>query len=180
MAYLEAKMRNGRAYYYFTRNRRAGGRWKKTRTYIGTAPPAHKTKIAGTLDSAYRAALPKIRALAKHPKVAACYLFGSYAKSPSTANDIDVCILGKGLDTDEMANMSQQFSSPVDISFLSRMPHYVAINVLRGRALFISNRGQFERIWRETVREYLESQPMRERIYAGVERWMNSQTAQTG
>lgn len=180
MAYLEAKIRNGRAYYYLTSNRREKGGWKKNRTYIGTSSPL-PAKPAGRPESAYRAALPKVRALAKNPKVAACYLFGSYPKSPSAARDIDICVLGKGLDPDDMAGISQQFSHPIDISFISRMPHYIAINVLRaGRPLFISDRKAFGRIWIKTVREHLENQPMRERIYAGVARWMNSQTAQTG
>ncbi len=174
-------MRNGRAYYYFTRNRREKGGWKKTRTYLGKSAPVPKAKSANNLDSAYQAALPSIRALAKHPKVAACFLFGSYAKSPSAANDIDICVLGKGLTSDEMADISQQFSSPIDLSFLSRMPHYIAINVLRGgKPLFISEKKEFGSIWMQTVREHLENQPMRERVYAGVARWMSSQTAQTG
>lgn len=180
MAYLEAKIRNGRAYYYLTSNRREKGGWKKSRTYIGKGASMPQAKPTG-LGHAYRGALPKVRALAKNPKVAACYLFGSYPKSPSAARDIDICVLGKGLDPDGMAEISQQFSHPIDISFISRMPHYIAINVLRaGRPLFISDRKEFERIWIKTVREHLENQPMRERIYAGVARWMNSQTAQTG
>lgn len=180
MGYIEAKKRNGRAYFYLTQNRRVGGKWKKTRRYIGTSRPSLRQKVS-PLASAYKAALPKIMALSKNKKVVACYLFGSYVKNPASAHDIDICIIGKGMSSDEMSRIALEFEKPIDLSFIERMPHYIAINVLReGKPFFIADKAAFSKKWLETVGSYLENQPMRERIYSGVERWMNLQTLQTG
>ena len=72
MAYIEAKARGSRTYYYLTRNRRLGERWKKTRAYIGASAPSIPMQASAhsPLANAYREALPKIRALQKNPKIA--------------------------------------------------------------------------------------------------------------
>lgn len=180
VAYLEVKRTNGRAYYYLTLNRRAGKGWKKTRRYIGTTLPSIPKKTASPLDEAYRTALLKVKHLAKNRKISACCLFGSYAASPAQANDIDICVVSEGLTADEMSRIALEFGPPVDLSFMERMPHYIAMNVLKeGKPIFISNHKAFSAKWLQVVRAYLQNQPMRERIYSEVRKWMSSQTRQT-
>jgi len=100
MAYVEAKARGGRTYYYLTHNRRVSGRWKKTRRYIGTsAPTLPMQKTApSTSASAYRSTLEKIRALEqckphlrKKFGIKSVSIFGSYARGEQRkGSDLDV------------------------------------------------------------------------------------------
>src|SRR3989338_11316129 len=38
--YIEKKKISGKTYYYLTENKRVGGKWKKTRKYLGVHTPA--------------------------------------------------------------------------------------------------------------------------------------------
>ena len=130
-----------------------------------------------TLKESYAEAVGKLRKL-KNQKIAAAYLFGSYLTDPKKARDVDICIIGN-LTELEMAELSLLFDKPVDISFMERMPFYVAINVLRGRPIFVRDRAALSKKWMGVVRENFRLGRMRSRIYEGVNRWMSSGTAQT-
>ncbi|MCX6772633.1 MAG: nucleotidyltransferase family protein [Candidatus Micrarchaeota archaeon] len=100
MAYLEAKARGNRTYYYLTRNRRTRTGWKKTRQYIGTSTPALPKQAVQSSPqaSAYRSTLSKIRELEKckpHLRkkfnIRSVGIFGSYARGEQRKNsDLDV------------------------------------------------------------------------------------------
>ncbi len=122
-------------------------------------------------------ALGKFRALRKNRKISACYVFGSYLKNPGKARDIDVCVISSGMSSAEMARIAMEFEKPVDVSFMERMPYYIAINVLReGKPIFIRDKCAFAKKWREVVGKHLAYRCMRQRIYEGVAKWMKSKT----
>ncbi len=131
--------------------------------------------MSASLADAYNNALKKLERLKKkNTKIIACYLFGSYVKNPKKARDIDLCIISKGMSSDEMASIAMEFNKPIDISFMERMPYYIAINVFRnGKPIFINKKDELAKKWKEIVHTYLMYAPMRERVFKGVLRWMN-------
>ena len=66
MAYVEKKKIGGKTYYYLTENKRVGGKWKKTRKYLGVHTPAgfekpRKKKIKPILTEKQRALIERIK-----------------------------------------------------------------------------------------------------------------------
>jgi len=98
MGYIEAKKREGRVYYYLTQNRRMGGRWKKTRQYIGTSLPSVPRQKIFPHASAYKSTLQKIRELEKCKGIlrrkfgiTSMSVFGSYARGEQQeGSDLDI------------------------------------------------------------------------------------------
>lgn len=133
------------------------------------------------LDLEYAQTLQELKKIAKgNKKIAAIYLFGSFLKNKNKARDIDLCIISKNMPDMQMAKISMCFQKPIDISFMQKMPPYVAIRVLNeGEAVFIQDEKTLSEIWLSVVRPYLSYQPMREKIYSGVKTWMNLQNSQT-
>lgn len=129
------------------------------------------------MERAFSLAMEKLDGLRQNRKVVAAYVFGSYLKSPKKARDIDICIVGS-LSKNDMAKMALEFDKPVDISFMAAMPYYVAVRVLReGRQIFLNDEAEMAKAWQGVVRSQLQYGAMRQRVYQGVERWMNSKTA---
>jgi len=121
-----------------------------------------------------------ISMLRKNPKVAACYLFGSSVKGKRKPRDIDICVISKGLEMEEMARIAQEFPAPYDVSFMERMQGSVAFNVLReGRPIFVKSRRALAEAWLSVVRGRLWHGPMQSRVFEGVSRWMTSKPVPT-
>lgn len=132
------------------------------------------------MEGEYERALGKLRKLKRNRKISACYVFGSYLKDSKRARDIDICIISKGLSSDEMAKIMLDFDKPIDVSFMEKMPYYIAVNVFRnGKPVFVRNRGELAKKWMEVVGQQLAYGGMRERIYRGVAKWMTSKTPST-
>ncbi|OIO22012.1 hypothetical protein COV61_01860 [Candidatus Micrarchaeota archaeon CG11_big_fil_rev_8_21_14_0_20_47_5] len=122
-----------------------------------------------------------LRRFSKNKKITACYLFGSYLKTPKKARDVDVCFITEGMKLGEMAKMAAEFDAPYDVSFMERMNDCAAFNVFRdGKPLFINDGNALARKWREVVGKELKYGGMRKRIFEGVKKWMNSKAPQTG
>jgi len=116
--------------------------------------------------------------LKRNKQIIACYIFGSYLKNKKKANDVDICVITDGMKIMKMAEIASDFDAPYDISFMEKMPSYNAFEVLHtGKPLFINNKEKFTRKWLVIVRNHLEHEPMRQRIFAGVKRWMSLKTA---
>jgi len=118
------------------------------------------------------------KTIGRNKKVVACYIFGSYLVNPKKAKDIDICIIGNNLTLDEMAEISEEFSEPYDISFMHKMPYYISFRVLHeGKPLLMKDKPAFSKEWRKITHQYIEFEPVRERIFKGVVKWMSSKTS---
>lgn len=120
----------------------------------------------------------RIRAIAaEEPAVAAVYLFGSTARGTAgPLSDIDVGLL-LSRDADEEAvvgrltdALARTFRTDrVDVVSLTSMPIPVRYRVLRdGIRLLERDRSARIRFAVETIRHYLDFQPLRERALAGL------------
>ncbi len=106
-------------------------------------------KLAQKFDFelAYAKALKKIEALKERDDIIAVYLFGSFVTNREKAKDID--FITENMTLGEMIDIAVNFDEPIDVSFMHRMPYYVAIDVFR----FIKDKKLIKRRFEITHRQ---------------------------
>ena len=125
----------------------------------------------------YERAIATAKKLNRNKKVIACVLFDSAMDNLKTARDLDICLITRGMDSEEKAGIALGFGKPTDVSFMDSMPNNIALNVFRRcEPIIINDSDEYERVWRMVVHEHMMHHGMRERIFKGVRRWMTSTT----
>ncbi len=107
-----------------------------------------------------------ISELIKIKEVAAIYLFGSYAKNKiKPYSDIDLCLITKkGLPDKKKALLGSYSSDKIDISLFWDLPVSIRFRVFHeGKLLYCKDELFLLRVKVDTIKEYLDFQPVIER-----------------
>jgi len=130
--------------------------------------------MKGSVTSSKEENLQKIKPIIdelKREEVQAIYLFGSHAKGNARpTSDIDICVIAnknvtKSVKGEIMANSSRN----IDISIFWDLPPVIRFRVFRdGKPLYAKDELSLQRIKVDTLKSYLDIQPMIKRHCARV------------
>ena len=109
---------------------------------------------------------PLLSKIKKVPEVVAVYLFGSHARGEAReTSDIDICIITKDIDFEREAEVANWAPPNVDVSFFKRMSLPFRFRVFKeGKELYVRDESLLGRIKFRTVKEYLDFQPVFEKM----------------
>jgi len=93
--------------------------------------------------------------LVNNDKIIAIYLFGSVADGiNNTLSDIDVCVIGEDLKSDEMAKIHCELGGNYDVSFFEEMPIWIKMRILKGVVVVVNDVNRLYDVSFRTLAEY--------------------------
>ncbi|MBI5228300.1 nucleotidyltransferase domain-containing protein [Candidatus Micrarchaeota archaeon] len=118
----------------------------------------------------------KLIKLKSSKDILAIYIFGSYVRgSMHSRSDIDICIIPNKKSEEEredlelVADIAKDFPGNFDFVNFYRLPIQIQYRVFKeGKEVFSADEKLVSRIKFQILKEYLEMQPMLERMYAQV------------
>lgn len=108
--------------------------------------------------------------LKKNPKVMAIIIFGSYAKRKTKPlSDIDIAVIAKNPDRNTEAEIASASSNLFDVVNFHKVPAYIKFDILKtGKPAFIRNQKFFTQTKIETLRTYLDTKPLYDKMQEAI------------